>query len=209
MFLVPQALEVTRTSAVKNTLTRHLISLVGLPLGHTNLIFCFTSTAGQFPFINVNQLVGVATSRDACDITSITSWRMSTLFYIRVYMIIMATSITNQAWVSAEVKRGSVTLVAPTIVAAKEEDSFASLLEKLGSGDLHTQLQIETVQKVSISGSGPTVHVVPLSAPVAVVSQTLLCLCQNTITCNLFLTLSAWLVCTSINCNIPEPIRIH
>ena len=51
-----------------------------------------------------------------------------------------------------------------------DEDTFSSLLEKLGSADL--QLLSQTVEKVTIAGTGPTVHVVPLSAPVAVVSQT-------------------------------------
>ena len=34
------------------------------------------------------------------------------------------------------------------------------------------QLPSQTVEKVTIAGTGPTVHVVPLSASVAVVSQT-------------------------------------
>ena len=51
-----------------------------------------------------------------------------------------------------------------------DEDTFSSLLEKLGSADL--QLLSQIVEKVTIAGTGPTVHVVPLSAPVAVVSQT-------------------------------------
>ena len=83
--------------------------------------------------------------------------------------VIMAMS-TNQAWVSAEVKQGSTTVVTPTIVTATDEDTFGSLLEKLGSTDL--QLPSQTVEKVTIAGTGPTVHVVPLSASVAVVSQT-------------------------------------
>ena len=69
----------------------------------------------------------------------------------------MATS-TNQAWVSAEVKQGSTTVVTPTTVTATDEDTFGSLLEKVGSADL--QLQSQTVEKVTITGKGPTVHVV-------------------------------------------------
>ena len=56
----------------------------------------------------------------------------------------MATS-TNQAWVSAEVKQGSTTVVTPTIVTAMDEDTFGSLLVKVGSADL--QLQGELLKK--------------------------------------------------------------
>jgi len=41
-------------------------------------------------------------------------------------LVIMAMS-TNQAWVSAEVKQGSTTVVTPTIVTATDEDTFGSL----------------------------------------------------------------------------------
>ena len=81
----------------------------------------------------------------------------------------MATSTSQaaQAWVSAEVKQGAATILSPTILTATAEDTFSSLLDKLGS-DL--QLQSQTVEKVTIAGTGPTVHVVPMGAPVAVVS---------------------------------------
>ena len=57
------------------------------------------------------------------------------------------------AWVSAQVisklRNGtSSTVVAPTILAAADEDTFGSLLEKLGRADL--QLQSQTVEKVTI-----------------------------------------------------------
>ena len=51
-----------------------------------------------------------------------------------------------------------------------DEATFGSLLEKVGSTDL--QLQSQTVEKVTIAGKHPTVYVVPLDGPVAVVSQT-------------------------------------
>ena len=52
----------------------------------------------------------------------------------------MATSISQetQAWISAEVKQGASTVLPPTILTANAEDTFGSLLEKLGS-DLQLQ----------------------------------------------------------------------
>ena len=38
---------------------------------------------------------------------------------------------TDQLWVSAEVKRGSVVLVSPTVLPATVEDTFDSLLDKV------------------------------------------------------------------------------
>ena len=61
-------------------------------------------------------------------------------------------------------------MVTPTTVTATDEDTFGSLLEEVGSADL--QLQSQIIEKVTIAGKGPTVHVVPLDAPVAVISQT-------------------------------------
>ena len=114
----------------------------------------------------------------------------------------MATS-TNQAWVSVEVKQGSTKVVTPTIVTATDEDTFGSLLEKVGSADL--QLQCQTVEKVTIAGKGPTVHIVPLDAPVIVVSlthETLYLLKAHDINSSTCIkghcSLHAWLLCTSI-----------
>ena len=54
----------------------------------------------------------------------------------------------DQLWVSAEVKRGSVVLVSPTVLPATVEDTFGSLLEKVGnsSADDSLELQVETVE---------------------------------------------------------------
>jgi hypothetical protein len=81
---------------------------------------------------------------------------------------------TDQLWVSAEVKRGSVVLVSPTVLPATVEDTFGSLLDKVGnsSADDSLELQVETVEKIAISGAtaSSAVHVVPLNAPVLMVS---------------------------------------
>ena len=41
---------------------------------------------------------------------------------------------TDQLWVSAEVKRGSVVLVSPTVLVATVEDTFGSLLDNTTVG---------------------------------------------------------------------------
>lgn len=81
-------------------------------------------------------------------------------------LVCILTMAANQAWVSAEVRQGGAAVLAPTILEATDCDTFGSLLEKLGS-----DLERETVEKVTIAGAGPTVHVVPMNAPVAVVSH--------------------------------------
>ena len=55
---------------------------------------------------------------------------------------------TDQLWVSAEIKRGSVVLVSPTVLPAIVEDTFGSLLDKVGNGsaDHSLELQVETVE---------------------------------------------------------------
>ena len=80
----------------------------------------------------------------------------------------MAVANLVNVWVSAEIKQGNATLVTSTILTATDEDTFGFLLEKLGSD---VQMQSQTIEKVAIAGAGPTVHVVPMSAPIAVVSQ--------------------------------------
>ena len=81
---------------------------------------------------------------------------------------------TDQLWVSAEIKRGSVVLVSPTALPATVEDTFGSLLDKVGNGsaDQSLELQVETVEKSTISGAtaSSAVHVVPLNTPVLMVS---------------------------------------
>ena len=55
-----------------------------------------------------------------------------------------------------------------TTILHTDEYTFGSLIENVGSADL--QLQCQTVEKVTITGKGPTVHIVPLNALVTVVS---------------------------------------
>ena len=80
----------------------------------------------------------------------------------------------DQLWVSAEVKWGSVVLVSPTVLPATVDDTFGSLLDKVGnsSADDSLELQAETVERIAISGAtaSSAVHVVPLNAPVVMVS---------------------------------------
>ena len=72
--------------------------------------------------------------------------------------------------VSTEVKRGSVVLVSSTVLPATVEDTctFGLLLDKVrnSSADDSLELQVETVEKITISGAtaSSAVHVVPLNA---------------------------------------------
>ncbi len=81
---------------------------------------------------------------------------------------------TDQLWVSAEVKRGSAVLISPTVLPATVEDTFGSLLDKVGNSTADDSLeqQVETVENIAISGAtaSSAVHVVPLNAPVLMVS---------------------------------------
>ena len=65
-------------------------------------------------------------------------------------------------------------LVSPTVLPATVEDTFGSLLDKVGNGsaDQSLELQVETVEKITISGAtaSSAVHVVPLNASVLMVS---------------------------------------
>ena len=56
----------------------------------------------------------------------------------------------TQVWISAEIRRGSTAVKPSTILEATDEDTFGSLLEKLGSVDLN--LQSETVEKANLFG---------------------------------------------------------
>ena len=50
---------------------------------------------------------------------------------------------TDQLWVSTEVKRGSVMLVSPTVLPATVEDMFGSLLDSDDSyNDIHNFIMI-------------------------------------------------------------------
>ena len=74
---------------------------------------------------------------------------------------------TDQLLVSAEVKRGSVVLVSPTVLPATVEDTFGSLLDKVGnsSEDDSLERQVETVERIAISGataSSAVQRIVPL-----------------------------------------------
>lgn len=80
----------------------------------------------------------------------------------------------SKLWVSVAAKRGSTTLVSPTVLEASDEYTYGSLLEKLSEvgkvGGL--ELQSKTLGKVTISGPETTAEklVVPLNAPVIMVS---------------------------------------
>ena len=77
--------------------------------------------------------------------------------------------LADQLWVSVEVKHGSVVLVSQTVHQTTNGDTFGSLLDKMATLE-HSTLQVETDEKVTISGPTSGVHVVPLSAPVQMVS---------------------------------------
>ena len=95
----------------------------------------------------------------------------------------------DQLWVSIEIKRGSTVLVSPTIYQATNQETFGSLLGQVGSGtsDQHLEqlLQVETVEKVTISGAASVVHVVPLSAPVQMVGPTYIYLLYSVDVCSI------------------------
>ena len=61
----------------------------------------------------------------------------------------------DKLWVSAEIKRGSMVLVLPTVLPATAEETFGSLLDKVGGGsaDQSLELQVETVERIIISGA--------------------------------------------------------
>ena len=104
------------------------------------------------------------------------SWLSFAVLVLSICVWFVAPDMVDLLWVSAEVKRGSVVLILPTVLPATAEDTFGSLLEKVASGQsLDSELQVETVQKVTISEASSTVHVVPLNAPVLMVSRVLLC----------------------------------
>ncbi len=89
---------------------------------------------------------------------------------VRYCACVLLLNMASRVWISAEIRQGSTTILASTILEATDEDTFGSLLEKLGSVDLN--LQSDTVEKVTIAGAGgPAGHVVPLNAPVVVVSE--------------------------------------
>ena len=60
----------------------------------------------------------------------------------------VGTDMTDQLWVSMEVKRGSAALVLPTVLPATVEDTFGSLLNKvenscrLNDNDIHNFIMI-------------------------------------------------------------------
>ena len=93
---------------------------------------------------------------------------------IQLHLMYVGTDMTDQLWVSVEVKRGSAALVLPTVLPATVEDTFGSLLNKVenNSADDSLELQAKTVERIAISGATASsgVHVVPLNAPVVMVS---------------------------------------
>ena len=134
-------------------------------------MFCFTGMATQYIHkINVNLWVWFSTVH-ALFAFHIRLALRGTVVIIMVYLI---WEVADQLWISAEIKRGSVMLVSPTVLPTTTEDTFGSLLDKVGNSSLdqNLELQVETVEKVTISGAAAsTVHVVPLNAPVLTVSS--------------------------------------
>ena len=148
-------------------------------------MFCFTSTLTLYfaKMISKCKLVGVVSKERmrtymlSRSMLASWSWLSFAVLVLSICVWFVAPDMVDLLWVSAEVKRGSVVLILPTVLPATAEDTFGSLLEKVASGQsLDSELQVETVQKVTISGASSTVHVVPLNAPVLMVS-TVVCQC--------------------------------